>query len=35
MVDEPQYVHTGGAVAAPAFEQIVSFALPYLRIPPE
>lgn len=35
MVDEPQYVHSGGAVAAPAFEEIVSFALPYLRIPPE
>ena len=35
MVDEPQYVHTGGEVAAPAFEEIVSFALPYLRIPPE
>jgi cell division protein FtsI/penicillin-binding protein 2 len=35
MVDEPQYVHTGGAVAAPAFEKIIDFALPYLRIPPE
>ena len=35
MVDEPQYVHAGGAVAAPAFEKIVSFALPYLRIPPK
>ena len=35
MVDEPQFVHSGGEVAAPAFERIVSFALPYLRIPPE
>ena len=34
MVDEPQYVHSGAEVAAPAFEKIVSFALPYLRIPP-
>ena len=35
MVDEPAGVHLGGAVAAPAFEQIVSFALPYMRIPPD
>jgi cell division protein FtsI/penicillin-binding protein 2 len=35
MVDEPQYVYYGGEVAAPAFEQIMQFALPYLRIPPE
>jgi cell division protein FtsI (penicillin-binding protein 3)/stage V sporulation protein D (sporulation-specific penicillin-binding protein) len=34
MVDEPQGAIYGGVVAAPAFEQIVSFALPYLRIPP-
>lgn len=34
MVDEPQGNHSGGTVAAPAFEKIVSFALPYLRIPP-
>ena len=25
----------GGTVAAPAFERIMAFALPYLRIPPE
>jgi cell division protein FtsI/penicillin-binding protein 2 len=35
MVDEPQGEIYGGAVAAPAFEKIVSFALPYLRIPPQ
>ena len=34
MVDEPQGAIYGGAVAAPAFGQIMSFALPYLRIPP-
>jgi cell division protein FtsI (penicillin-binding protein 3) len=35
MVDEPSGgVYYGGEVAAPAFERIVSFALPYLRIPP-
>jgi cell division protein FtsI/penicillin-binding protein 2 len=34
MVDEPRGEIYGGVVAAPAFEQIVSFALPYLRIPP-
>jgi cell division protein FtsI (penicillin-binding protein 3) len=34
MVDEPQGQIYGGLVAAPAFEKIVSFALPYLRIPP-
>ena len=34
-VDEPQGKIYGGEVAAPAFEQIVSFALPYLRIPPD
>jgi cell division protein FtsI (penicillin-binding protein 3) len=34
MVDEPQGNHYGGVVAAPAFEKIVSFALPYLRIAP-
>ena len=35
VVDEPQ-LHSiyGGAVAAPAFAQIMSFALAYLRIPP-
>jgi cell division protein FtsI (penicillin-binding protein 3) len=35
MVDEPNGSIYGGEVAAPAFERIVSFALPYLRIPPE
>jgi cell division protein FtsI/penicillin-binding protein 2 len=34
-VDEPQGSYYGGVVAAPAFEKIVEFALPYLRIPPE
>jgi cell division protein FtsI/penicillin-binding protein 2 len=34
MVDEPQGDIYGGVVAAPAFEKIASFALPYLRIPP-
>ena len=34
MVDEPQGDIYGGTVAAPAFEQIVEFALPYLKIPP-
>ncbi len=34
-VDEPHGEIYGGAVAAPAFEKIVSFALPYLRIPPD
>lgn len=34
-VDEPRGKIYGGAVAAPAFEKIVSFALPYLRIPPD
>jgi cell division protein FtsI (penicillin-binding protein 3) len=35
MVDEPKGQIYGGLVAAPAFEKIVAFALPYLRIPPE
>jgi cell division protein FtsI/penicillin-binding protein 2 len=34
MVDEPKGQIYGGMVAGPAFEKIVSFALPYLRIPP-
>jgi cell division protein FtsI (penicillin-binding protein 3) len=35
IVDEPQNGSIfGGTVAAPAFGQIMSFALPYLRIPP-
>jgi len=36
VVDEPRTVSIyGGRVAAPAFGQIMSFALPYLRIAPE
>jgi cell division protein FtsI (penicillin-binding protein 3) len=35
MVDEPQGQTSGGVVAAPAFERIMEFALPYLRIPPD
>jgi cell division protein FtsI/penicillin-binding protein 2 len=35
MVDEPNGGIYGGDVAAPAFQQITSFALNYLRIPPE
>ena len=34
MVDEPQGEVFGGQVAAPAFQKIASFALPYLRIAP-
>jgi cell division protein FtsI/penicillin-binding protein 2 len=34
MVDEPKGAIFGGVVAAPAFQKILSFALPYLRIPP-
>ena len=34
MVDEPKGQIYGGTVAAPAFQKIASFALPYLRIPP-
>jgi cell division protein FtsI (penicillin-binding protein 3) len=35
MVDEPQGDIYGGTVAAPAFKEITSFALNYLRIPPD
>jgi cell division protein FtsI (penicillin-binding protein 3) len=35
MVDEPRGDIYGGVVAAPAFERIVEFALPYLKIPPD
>jgi cell division protein FtsI (penicillin-binding protein 3) len=35
MVDEPKGQIYGGVVAAPAFEKIMTFALPYLRIPPD
>jgi cell division protein FtsI/penicillin-binding protein 2 len=34
MVDEPQGEIYGAEVAAPAFQEIMRFALPYLRIPP-
>jgi cell division protein FtsI/penicillin-binding protein 2 len=34
MVDEPKGQIYGGVVAAPAFQKIMEFALPYLRIPP-
>src|SRR3954449_5565679 len=34
VVDQPAYVHVGGAVAAPVFGEIASFALPYLGISP-
>jgi cell division protein FtsI/penicillin-binding protein 2 len=33
-VDEPKGGIYGGSVAAPAFQRIAQFALPYLRIPP-
>jgi cell division protein FtsI (penicillin-binding protein 3) len=35
MVDEPQTSIYGGVVAAPAFGDIMSFALQYLKIPPK
>jgi cell division protein FtsI (penicillin-binding protein 3) len=35
MVDTPRGNYYGGVVAAPVFQKIVSFALPYLRIPPQ
>ncbi|MBI5310538.1 MAG: penicillin-binding protein 2 [Actinobacteria bacterium] len=34
MVDEPRNGYYGGEVAAPAFQEILNFALPYMRIPP-
>jgi cell division protein FtsI/penicillin-binding protein 2 len=34
MVDEPNGSIYGGVVAAPAFQKIASFALPYLKVPP-
>jgi cell division protein FtsI/penicillin-binding protein 2 len=34
MVDEPKGQIFGGQVAAPAFKQIMEFALTYLKIPP-
>jgi cell division protein FtsI/penicillin-binding protein 2 len=35
MVDEPRFAITGAEVAAPAFQEITRFALPYLRIAPD
>jgi cell division protein FtsI (penicillin-binding protein 3)/stage V sporulation protein D (sporulation-specific penicillin-binding protein) len=35
MVDEPKGDIYGGSVAAPAWRKITSFALNYLKIPPE
>lgn len=34
MVDEPRGEIYGGSVAAPAFQEILNFALPYMKIPP-
>lgn len=34
MVDEPRGAYYGGVVAAPAFQEILNFALPYMKIPP-
>lgn len=34
MVDTPRGDYYGGTVAAPAFERIMEFALPYLKVPP-
>ncbi|MCP9491109.1 MAG: penicillin-binding protein 2 [Solirubrobacteraceae bacterium MAG38_C4-C5] len=34
MVDEPRGAFYGAEVAAPAFQEIAAFALPYLKIPP-
>jgi cell division protein FtsI (penicillin-binding protein 3) len=34
MVDEPQGSISGGSVAAPAFQKIVGWAVPYLGISP-
>jgi cell division protein FtsI/penicillin-binding protein 2 len=35
MVDEPRGQYYGGLVAAPAFQEILNFALPYMKIPPK
>jgi cell division protein FtsI/penicillin-binding protein 2 len=35
MVDEPKTAIWGGAIAAPAFQQIASFDLQYLEVPPD
>lgn len=34
VVDEPRGAIYGGDVAAPAFQEILNFALPYMKIPP-
>ena len=34
-VDEPKTAIWGGAIAAPAFQQIASFDLQYLEVPPD
>jgi cell division protein FtsI (penicillin-binding protein 3) len=34
-IDEPHGQIYGGLVAAPAFEQIASFDLQYLEVPPD
>jgi cell division protein FtsI (penicillin-binding protein 3) len=34
-IDEPHGSIYGGLVAAPAFEQIASFDLQYLEVPPD
>lgn len=35
VVDEPRGEIYGGEIAAPAFQEILNFALPYLKIPPQ
>lgn len=35
VVDQPQGEIYGGKIAAPAFQEILNFALPYLKIPPQ
>jgi hypothetical protein len=35
MVDEPKTAIWGGAIAAPAFQQIARFDLQYLDVPPD
>ncbi len=35
VVDEPQDVYYGGAVAAPVFSEIAEFSLRHLRVPPD
>ena len=35
MVDEPKTAIWGGAIAAPAFQQIARFDLQYLEVPPD